>query len=41
MSMIPEVRKPYCAGKLPVITATELASRICNACPKTLIPSGS
>src|SRR5205823_12479808 len=27
MSMMPAVRKPYCAGNAPVISATELASR--------------
>ena len=39
--MIPAVRKPYCAGRAPVISATELASRVSSDWPKTLIPSGS
>ena len=41
MSMTPVVRNPNCAGSLPEISATESASRVCKACPKTLIPSGS
>ena len=36
--MIPAVRKPYCAGRAPVINATELASRVCKRLAEDVDP---
>ena len=38
--MIPAVRKPYCAGSAPVISDTELASRVCKRLAEDVDPLG-
>ena len=40
MSMMPEVLRPYCAGKVPVIRLKELAKRGLRPWPKKLNPVG-
>jgi hypothetical protein len=41
MSSTPAVRRPYCAGKAPVISATLPTNAVSRKVPKPLTPSGS